>query len=65
MPGDLVQMVIEVDNSNCEADINWINVSIHKTVTMRSNGASTSDGGSIIHRQLNGVPARMSRLVIF
>jgi len=58
-------MVIEVDNSNCEANINWMNISIRKTVTMRSNGASTADGGSIYHKQLNGVPARLSRKVSF
>ena len=63
MPGELVQMVIEVDNTNCEANINWINVSINKTVTMRSSGSSTSDGGSIFHKHLNGVPARLSRVV--
>lgn len=62
MPGELVQMVIEVDNTQCEANINWINVSISKTVTMRSSGASTSDGGSIFHKQINGVPARLSRM---
>lgn len=63
MPGELVQMVIEVDNTNCEANINWINVNINKSVTMRSNGASTGDGGSIFSKQINGVLAGMSRKV--
>jgi hypothetical protein len=30
---------------------------------MRSGGASTSDGGSIYRKQLNGVPARMAKVV--
>ncbi len=65
MPGELVQMIIEVDNSLCEAPITAINISINKTVTMRSGGASTSDGGSIYHKMLNGVPANSSKIVIF
>lgn len=58
-------MIIEVDNSNCEANINVINVSINKTVTMRSGGSATSDGGSIYRKQINGVPAKMSKVVSF
>jgi hypothetical protein len=65
MPGELVQMVIEVDNSKCEANINYINISINKTVTMRSGGAATSDGGSIYRKQLNGVPAGLAKIVRF
>ena len=64
MPGELVQMVIEVDNTNCDANINYINISINKSVTMRSGGAATSDGGSIYRKQLNGVPAKMAKIVL-
>lgn len=65
MPGELVQMVVEVDNSNCEANINYINISINKTVTMRSGGAATSDGGSIYRKQINGIPAKVAKVVTF
>ena len=56
-------MVIEVDNSQCTADINWINVGISNTVTMRSSGSSTSDIKNIYHKQLTGVPARLTNKV--
>lgn len=65
MPGELVQMVIEVDNTNCSANINVINIGIDKTVSMRSGGAGTSDGGSIFRKQINGVPAKMAKIVFF
>lgn len=64
MPGEFVQMVVEVDNSNCEANINYVNISINKTVTMRSGGAATSDGGSIYRKQINGIPAKVAKVVI-
>ena len=57
-------MVIEVDNSKCKADINWINVGISNTVTMRSSGHATSDHKTIHHKQLNGVPAGLSAKVL-
>lgn len=63
MPGELVQMIVEVDNSQCQAPITSINISISNTVTMRSNGASTSDHKTIYSKMINGVPAGMSRKV--
>jgi hypothetical protein len=64
MPGELVQMVIEIDNSRCEANINWVNIGIQNTVTLRSNGSSTSDFKSIFQKQLNGIPAGTAKTVI-
>lgn len=55
MPGELVQMVIEVDNSQCTADIPTIGIGISNTVSMKSNGAGTADHGTIIGKQINGV----------
>jgi hypothetical protein len=63
MPGELVQMVIEVDNTECEANINWINVSVNNVVNMRSQGESTSDHRTIFKKQLVGVHARLSAKV--
>lgn len=63
MPGDLVQMVLEVDNSQCTADIPTINIGIYNTVTMTSNGASTSDHGTIITKQINGLAKQQVAVV--
>ena len=48
-------MVIEVDNSQCTADIPTINVGISNTVSMNSNGAVTSDHGTVVTKLINGV----------
>lgn len=57
MPGELVQMVLELDNSLCSADIPTIWVSIDFTVSMKSGGAVTSDGGNIFKKSINGIAA--------
>ena len=58
-------MVIEIDNSNCEANINWINVSVTNVVSMKASGHSTSDNKTIFQKQTNGVPARLSAKVSY
>lgn len=50
-------MIMEIDNSGCQADIPTINISIGSTVTMRSNQSSTVDHGTILTKQINGVGA--------
>ena len=57
MPGELVQTVIEVDNSKCEADIPRISTSIDFTVTMKSQGAQTHDSGNIFRKNIDGIKA--------
>lgn len=57
VPGELVQMIMEIDNSNCKANIPTITVGIYNSVVMRSNGAQTSDGGAVVTKQINGVGA--------
>lgn len=34
-PGELVEMVMEIDNSNCKADIPTIKIGINSTISMR------------------------------
>lgn len=57
-PGELVQMIIEVDNSQCTANINTITISVTNQVTLRSGqGAQTSDSRTFFTKTVNGVQA--------
>lgn len=56
-PGELVQMIMEVDNSNCSADIPTISIGITNSVRMSSSGRSTSDNGQIMSKEINGLGA--------
>lgn len=62
-PGELVQMIMEIDNSNCKADIPTINVGIYNTVSMRSNQSQTSDHDTVFSKMINGVAAGQSATV--
>lgn len=64
IPGELVQMIIEIDNSHCTANITTINIGVSKTVTMRSQGHSTSDSGTVFTKLINGLYAGESLVVI-
>lgn len=57
MPGEMVQMIIEVDNTNCTANVNTISISVNNQVTLRSQGAATSDSRTFFTKQINGVYA--------
>lgn len=61
-PGDLVQMIIEVDNTLCEANINSITIKVSNNVTLRSAGHATSDHYTVFSEQINGVPAGMAQI---
>ena len=43
MPGEVVQLVLEIDNSACEVGVEKIHVSVTNEVSMKSEGNSTSD----------------------
>ena len=60
VPGDLVQMIIEVDNTMCTVNINTITISVTNHVTMRSQGRSTGDHYTIFRKSINGVPMGMA-----
>lgn len=57
MPGEMVQMIIEVDNTNCTANVNTISISVNNQVTLRSQGHATSDSRTFFTKQINGVYA--------
>lgn len=63
MPGEMVQMIIEVDNTNCTANINTISISVTNHVTLRSQGRSTGDSRTIFSKGINGVAAGMAYMV--
>jgi hypothetical protein len=62
-PGELVQIVIEVDNSQCKANVKTLTISVNNTVSMRSQGSGTSDHRSVFSKQINGLYAGESLTV--
>lgn len=65
-PGELVQMIIEIDNSQCTANINTITITVANTVTLRSGqGAFTSDSRTLFTKTVNGVQAGAIFVVIY
>jgi hypothetical protein len=64
-PGELVQMIIEVDNTNCTANINTISITVSNTVTLRSQGHGTSDHRTLFSKTINGVYAGQAFTVLF
>lgn len=57
-------MIIEVDNTQCTANITTIGISVNNQVTLRSpNGGSTGDSRTMFSKIVNGVPAGMSYTV--
>lgn len=63
-PGELVQMIIEVDNTGCQVNINTITISVTNNVTLRSQGHSTGDSFSVFSKSINGVPMGMANIVL-
>jgi len=63
-PGELVQMIIEVDNTNCTANISTISITVSNQVTMRSQGHSTSDSSIVFSKSINGLYAGQTNTVI-
>lgn len=55
MPGEMVQMIIEVDNSQCSANVKTISISVTNQVTMRSQGHSTSVPRTFFTKTINGL----------
>ena len=65
MPGEMVNMLIELDNTGCTANITSIQISVTNTVTLRSQGRATSDTYTVFRKGVNGVPAGMAYTVFF
>ena len=55
MPGELVQIIMEIDNTYCDVAIPDISITISNVVTMRSQGHSTSDSFTLFNKTVNGV----------
>jgi hypothetical protein len=64
MPGEMVQMIIEVDNSQCSANVKTISISVTNSVTMRSQGHSTSVPRTFFTKTINGLNAGESLVVL-
>jgi len=62
-PGEVVNMIIEVDNSQCKANISNINITVNRTVNLRSQGAGTADFATLFRKTINGVAAGMAYVV--
>jgi hypothetical protein len=56
-PGEMVQMIIELDNTQCTANINSIYIKVTNSVTLRSQGRATGDNYTIFTKRVNGVAA--------
>jgi hypothetical protein len=53
----MVQMIIEIDNQYCSADIPTIDIAVTNVVGMRSNHNSTSDSRTMFSKSINGLQA--------
>jgi hypothetical protein len=59
-------MIIEVDNSQCTANIKTISITVTNKVTLRSGtGAQTSDTRTFLSKTINGVAAGVAYVVFF
>jgi len=57
-------MIIEVDNTQCTANIKTISISVTNKVTLRSGtGAQTADSRTFLNKTVNGVPAGVAYVV--
>lgn len=63
MPGEQVRMIIEIDNTNCSADVTGINISVTNIVGLRSSSGSTSDRIHVFGKNVKGLPAGTKMVV--
>ena len=56
-PGEMVALVIEVDNTQCQANVKSISIAVNNRVTLKSQGHSTSDHRRFFHKTIQGVLA--------
>ena len=53
----MVRVIVEIDNSMCEADIEGLHISITNTVGLRSSDGSTADSFAVFSKTLPGIRA--------
>lgn len=63
-PGEAVQMLIELDNTNCKANVSTISITVTNHVSLRSQGRATGDTKNLFSKVINGVPAGMAFVVL-
>ena len=64
MPNEQVNVILEIDNSQCTSDITSVSISVDNTVTMRSQGASTNSHINVCRKTAGGLPAAERRTVL-
>ena len=57
MPGELVQIIVQADNSECKVDVPNSTISVDNTVTMSSQGRTTNSHNEIYSKTTNGMSA--------
>jgi hypothetical protein len=58
-------MIIEIDNTQCTANITTISITVTNQVTLKSGtGAQTSDSRTFVNKTVNGVPAGVAYVVL-
>jgi hypothetical protein len=57
-------MIIEIDNSQCTANVKTISISVTNQVTMRSQGHATSVPRTFFTKTINGLNAGDSLVVL-
>ena len=58
-------MIIEIDNTDCTANVSHISITVNRTVSLRSQGSGTSDHATLFRKTINGVAAGQAFIVIF
>jgi len=61
----MVQMIIEIDNTDCTANVSHISITVNRTVSLRSQGSGTSDHATLFRKTINGVAAGQAFSVFY
>jgi hypothetical protein len=57
MQNEDVRMIIEIDNSQCKANIKGVDIAVVNTVTLRAGSASDTDTYNVFTKRTQGLPA--------
>lgn len=59
-----VRMLIEIDNSQCTANIKGVDISVVNTVALRAGTSNASDTYDVFSKRTQGLPAGERREVM-
>ncbi|CAD8043415.1 unnamed protein product [Paramecium primaurelia] len=62
LPGDTAQMTVEIDNSNCNLNIDYIEIELQKVLILRANTSSHKYTQKILTQRIPGVQARSQQV---